>query len=65
MLKINNLSAKIDNKSILQDFKLEINPGEVTSPGLISNLKSCKIDLLSILALRLLIFNITQHFLPS
>ena len=29
MLKINNLSAKIDNKSILQDFKLEINPGEV------------------------------------
>ena len=29
MLKINNLSAKIDNKSILQDFKLKINPGEV------------------------------------
>tara|TARA_A100001011_G_scaffold255469_1_gene263715 strand:+ start:84 stop:818 length:735 start_codon:yes stop_codon:yes gene_type:complete len=29
MLKINNLSAKIDNKSILHDFKLEINPGEV------------------------------------
>ena len=29
MLKINNLSAKIDNKSILQDFKLEINRGEV------------------------------------
>jgi len=29
MLKINNLSAKIDNKSILQDFKLEINAGEV------------------------------------
>ena len=29
MLKINNLSAKIDNKSILQEFKLEINPGEV------------------------------------
>ena len=29
MLKISNLSAKIDNKSILQDFKLEINPGEV------------------------------------
>ena len=29
MLKINNLRAKIDNKSILQDFKLEINPGEV------------------------------------
>ena len=29
MLKINNLSAKIDNKSILQDFKLEINLGEV------------------------------------
>ena len=27
------------------------------------NLKSCKIDLLSILALRLLIFNISQHFL--
>ena len=29
MLKINNLSAKIDNKSILHNFKLEINPGEV------------------------------------
>ena len=29
MLKISNLSAKIENKSILQDFKLEINPGEV------------------------------------
>ncbi len=29
MLKINNLSAKIDNKPILHDFKLEINPGEV------------------------------------
>ena len=29
MLKINNLSAKIDNKSILHDFKLEIKPGEV------------------------------------
>ena len=29
MLKISNLSAKIDNKSILHDFKLEINPGEV------------------------------------
>ena len=29
MLKINNISAKFDNKSILQDFKLEINPGEV------------------------------------
>jgi len=29
MLKINSLCAKIDNKSILQDFKLEINPGEV------------------------------------
>ena len=29
MLKINNLNAKIDNKSILQNFKLEINPGEV------------------------------------
>ncbi len=29
MLKINNLCAKIDSKSILQDFKLEINPGEV------------------------------------
>ena len=29
MLKINNLSAKIDNKSILHDFKLKINPGEV------------------------------------
>ena len=29
MLKINNLNAKIKNKSILKDFKLEINPGEV------------------------------------
>tara|TARA_B100000287_G_scaffold269024_1_gene253165 strand:- start:6 stop:740 length:735 start_codon:yes stop_codon:yes gene_type:complete len=29
MLKINNLSAKIDKKSILKDFTLKINPGEV------------------------------------
>ncbi len=29
MLKINNLSAKIDKKSILNGFSLEINPGEV------------------------------------
>ena len=29
MLKINNLSAKIDKKSILNGFSLKINPGEV------------------------------------
>ena len=29
MLKINNLSAKIDKKSILNGFSLEINSGEV------------------------------------
>ena len=29
MLKINNLSANIENKSILKDFSLNINPGEV------------------------------------
>ena len=29
MLKINNLNAKIDKKSILNGFTLEINPGEV------------------------------------
>ena len=29
MLKINNLNAEIDKKSFLNDFKLEINPGEV------------------------------------
>ena len=29
MLKINNLNAEIDKKSILNDFKLQINPGEV------------------------------------
>ena len=29
MLKINNLNANIDNKSILKDFSLNINPGEV------------------------------------
>ncbi len=29
MLKINNLNAKIDKKSILKDFTLKINPGEV------------------------------------
>ena len=29
MLKINKLNAKIDNKEILKDFSLNINPGEV------------------------------------
>ena len=29
MLKINNLSAKIENKSILKDFSLQVNRGEV------------------------------------
>ena len=29
MLRINNLSARIDNKSILKNFSLQINPGEV------------------------------------
>ena len=29
MLKIKSLSAKIDNKSILKDFSLQVNPGEV------------------------------------
>ena len=29
MLKINNLSAKADKKSILNGFSLEIKPGEV------------------------------------
>ena len=29
MLKINNLSAQIDKKSILKDFSLKISPGEV------------------------------------
>ena len=29
MLKINNLNATIDNKSILKGFSLNINPGEV------------------------------------
>jgi len=29
MLKINNLNAKIDKKTILKDFSLQINPGEV------------------------------------
>ena len=29
MLKINNLNANIDKKSILKDFSLKINPGEV------------------------------------
>ena len=29
MLKINNLNANIDNKSILKNFSLNINPGEV------------------------------------
>ena len=29
MLRINNLSASIDNKSILKNFSLQVNPGEV------------------------------------
>ena len=29
MLKINNLSANVENKSILKGFSLNINPGEV------------------------------------
>ena len=29
MLKINNLSANIENKSILKGFSLDIKPGEV------------------------------------
>ena len=29
MLKINNLNANIENKSILKGFSLNINPGEV------------------------------------
>ena len=29
MLKIKNLKANIENKSILNDFNLEIKPGEV------------------------------------
>ena len=29
MLKINNLKAKIEEKSILDGFSLNINPGEV------------------------------------
>ncbi len=29
MLKINNLSANIEDKSILKGFSLNINPGEV------------------------------------
>ena len=29
MLKINKLNAKIDNKEILKEFSLNINPGEV------------------------------------
>ena len=29
MLKINNLNAKVDKKSILDGFTLEIKPGEV------------------------------------
>ena len=29
MLKINKLNAKIDNKEILKEFSLDINPGEV------------------------------------
>ena len=29
MLKINNLNATIDNKSILNGLSLDINPGEV------------------------------------
>ena len=29
MLRINNLNAKIDKKTILNGFSLEVNPGEV------------------------------------
>ena len=29
MLKINNLNANVENKSILRGFSLDINPGEV------------------------------------
>ena len=29
MLKINNLNANVENKSILKGFSLKINPGEV------------------------------------
>ena len=29
MLKISNLNANIDKKSILKDFSLHVNPGEV------------------------------------
>ena len=29
MLRINNLSANVENKSILKEFSLNINPGEV------------------------------------
>ena len=29
MLKINNLNANVENKSILNGFSLNINPGEV------------------------------------
>ena len=29
MLKINNLNANVENKSILKGFSLNINPGEV------------------------------------
>ena len=29
MLKINKLNAKIENKEILKEFSLNINPGEV------------------------------------
>ena len=29
MLKINNLNANVENKSILKGFSLDINPGEV------------------------------------
>ena len=31
MLKINNLNANIENKSILKGLSLNINPGEVTA----------------------------------
>ena len=29
MLKINNLNANVENKTILKGFSLDINPGEV------------------------------------
>ena len=50
MLKINNLSANIENKSILKGFSLDIKPGEVhaimgpngSGKGTLSNILSGK-----------------------